>query len=307
MSIEASGTRHRKEMSRVDFLGSIKSISEKEFLLFRNYIMDHTGISIPPEKSYLIETRLSKLMAESGFDAFEAFYDFIIENEDPPAMQRKIINAITINETLWFRDETPWKILEARALPRLVEAIRVGRKTRARIWCAAVSTGQEVYSTVMCVDNYLKKHGVKDVTLSDFDFFATDISSNVLDIAKKGRYDKISIMRGLSDYYREMYFTPCGSAWDIDPRIRGAVRFANFNLKNSFQLFGAFDIIFCRYVLIYFPDDLKKEIIRKMSGALTEGGMLFTGSYVLYDLFKDDFEPNHYENLTYYTKKAVSE
>jgi len=278
------------------------SISDTEFLLFRDYISEKSGIDIPPEKSYLIETRLSKLMADTGADTFSEFYRYIISDSDP-SMPQKIINAMTTNETLWFRDGSPWKVLEEITLPKLVEELMTGKKTRAKIWCAAVSTGQEVYSTVMCVDNYLARNNIKSVSLANFDFFATDISSRVLDIAKKGRYDAISIMRGLDEHYKSAYFVKDGPAWEIAPKIREAVRFAQYNLQNNYQAFGLFDIIFCRYVLIYFSDRQKKEIITKMHGALADGGLLFTGNYVLSELFKDHFISNHYENLTYYSKR----
>ena len=278
------------------------SISEEEFSLFKKYIARQSGIIIPPEKSYLIETRLSKFMVDVGADSFHEFYDFLISDKDP-SMPQKIINAVTINETQWFRNGAPWKVLEELLLPALVEELARGKKARVRIWCAAVSTGQEVYSTAMCIDNFLNKNRVNGVGLSDFEFFATDISSQVLDIAKKGRYGKISIIRGLDDLYKNRYFTENGAAWDIDPKIRDSVRFERFNLQNSFQTFGLFDIIFCRYVLIYFSDALKKEVITKMYDSLRNGGVLFTGNYPLCGLF-DKFRENSFENLTYYSKRG---
>jgi len=244
-------------------------------------------------------------MITAGAESFAGFYDYIISNLDP-LMPQKIINAITTNETQWFRDSAPWKVFEECLLPRYMDELGRGEKKQVRIWSAAVSTGQEIYSTAMCIDNYLGNNNVKKTDLSSFDFFATDISSDALSIAKKGRYNKISIMRGLNDYYREKYFTENGSAWDIDPGIRTAVRFERFNLMNTFQLFGQFDIIFCRYVLIYFSDDLKKKIVAKLYNSLSDGGVVFIGNYVLYDLFKDYFDVHHYGNLTYYIKKAVS-
>jgi len=278
------------------------SINENEFKLFRDYIAKNSGIIIPPEKAYLIETRLSKLMLDAGAESFGEFYNCIIKDKDP-CVSEKIINAITINETMWFRDVAPWKVLQESILPKLVEELVSGRKTRARIWCAAVSTGQEAYSAVMCVDEYLNKNRVKGVDLSSFEFFATDISGSALYIAKRGRYDKISMTRGMNDYYKEKYFENNDSVWDIDQRIRNAVRFERFNLQESFRKFGLFDIIFCRYVLIYFSDETKKEIAAKMRDSLTDDGVLFTGNYVVYDLLKDDFESRHYDNLTYYLKK----
>ena len=279
------------------------SISESEFLLFRNYIAKNCGIFISPEKTYLLETRLSRFLVDAGTDSFAKFYDYIISGSDP-LMPQKIINAITTNETQWFRDSAPWKVLEERILPGLVDKLVSGKKNRVRIWSAAASTGQEIYSTAMCIDNYLSQKNIKGISLSNFSFIATDISSNVLEIAKKGRYDKISIMRGLNDYYKKKYFKENGSAWDIDPKIRSAIRFEHFNLQDSFKNFGQFDIIFCRYVLIYFSDDLKKEIVAKVADSLSTNGILFTGNYALYELFRNNYDFDHYGNLTYYIKKA---
>ena len=278
-------------------------ISEEDFTLIRGYIKQNSGIAIGPEKNYLIETRLTRLMAESGAETFGQFYQYIKSGKDP-LIRQKIINAISTNETMWFRDASPWAVLEKIYLPRLTKALASGLKTRVRIWSAAVSTGQEVYSAVMCVDKYLQENAVKGAALSDFEFIATDISSRALDIAKKGRYDKISITRGLNENYRKKYFVMRDSAWDIEPKIREAVTFMNFNLQNDYRKLGSFDIILCRYVLIYFSDELKKEVITKMHGALAEDGVLFTGNYVLYDFFDKCFEVNHYENMTYYSKKG---
>jgi len=271
-------------------------------MLFRDYIAQESGIVISPEKAYLIETRLSKLMLDAGTESFGEYYDYIVSNKDPNVSE-KIINAITVNETMWFRDAALWKVLEEEILPNLVEDLVTGKKTRVRIWCAAVSTGQEVYSAAMSVDEYLHKNKASGINLASFDFFATDISGRVLDIAKNGRYDKISMARGINEYYKSKYFTNTGSVWDIDPKIKSAVKFERFNLQKNYGRFGQFDIIFCRYVLIYFSNEMKQEIIKKMHGSLTENGVFFTGNYVFYDFFKDGFESKCYENITYYLKK----
>ena len=277
-------------------------INENDFTLLRDYINDICGISIPAEKAYLIETKLGKLMEDSGVDAYGDFYRHIASNRDP-AMCQEVINAITTNETSWFRDASPWKLLEETYLPKFVEALSSGRQNRIRVWCAAVSTGQEAYSTAICVDDYLDRNHVAGVGLADFEFFATDISERVLKIAKRGVYDKISISRGLSERYREKYFANKGKEWSINPKIRNTVCFRQFNLQDDFRPLGRFDVIFCRYALIYFSTELKRDVINKMRAVLADGGILFTGNYVLYDLFEDGFEMNHYGNMTYYTKR----
>jgi len=275
---------------------------DNEYKQIGDFITEISGIVIPPEKYYLIETRLYRLALESGVESFDDFYNKVILPGKQQIAQ-KIINAITVNETLWFRDAVLWNCFEHEVLPELVEILASGRKKKIRIWSTAVSTGQEAYSVAMCIDNYLKKNSISHVKLSNFEIFATDISDRALDIATTGRYDKISMTRGISDYYKEAYFKQSDSAWDIDPHIKNSVKFKRFNLKNSYSDFGKWDIIFCRYVLIYFPDALKIEIISKLYEALNDNGVLFTGNYVLYNMLRDVFSAKEYGNLTYYIKE----
>ena len=289
-------------MSRTEISKRYNKLSKSEFLLFRDYIVNCCGICIPQEKDYLFETRLSGLMNDMGVKSFSELYKMLISETDSQ-LHQNVVDAITTNETLWFRDEAPWKYIEEIALPELVEAILSGKKNRVRIWSAAVSTGQEAYSTVMCVEEYLKKNKIVGVDLSNFEFFATDISSRVIDAAKKGSYDKHSISRGLSEYYKGKYFTKNCSVWDIAPEIRNAVRFMSFNLMNDYRVFGLFDIIFCRYVLIYFAESIQREIIIRMRDSLVDGGVLFTGNYAMHDLLNEFYELRHFNNFTYYVKK----
>ena len=282
-----------------------ESINENEFKLISDYVAGISGVVIPPEKIYLIETRLFKLVLDYGAESFSDFYYDVISRNDPEITQH-IINSITVNETFWFRDVLLWKCFEQEVLPRYVNALLTGEKAKIRIWSAATSTGQEAYSIAMCIDNYLKRNNITNVSLSDFDILATDISSRVLDIARTGRYDKISITRGLSEHYKAHYFRSDGAAWDLDRSITDAVRFRKFNLMDSYKIFGTFDAIFCRYVLIYFSNALKREVALNMSNSLVGGGMFFTGNYVLYDMLKEIFDVNTYGNLTYYSKKTAS-
>ena len=284
------------------------SINEREFELFKDLIAEKSGIELKPEKAYLIETKLTTLMIESGAETFSEFYDYIVSGVDTEITD-KIIEAITVNETMWFRDDTLWSFIKEETLPKLTQEFTSGKRDKVRIWSAAVSTGQEAYSMAMCVDNYLSKISRSDATnieLSNFEIFATDISGRVLNIAKKGRYDRISMSRGIDDFYKTWYFDERNLGWNIDEKIKDSVKFQKFNLKDSYDDFGKFDIIFLRYVLIYFSDELKRMVLEKMCEALTDNGILFTGNYVLFELMSEYFDINHYGNLTYYTKKLVT-
>ncbi|MDR0248770.1 MAG: protein-glutamate O-methyltransferase CheR [Oscillospiraceae bacterium] len=287
----------------MDTLQTGSQIDSREYMLLRDYVMDICGVFVPPEKSYLFETRLSRLMLEAGAGSLEELYA-ILKSRASPILRQKVIDAITTNETLWFRDEAPWVFLKNKLLPKFTEQLASGAKKRVRIWSAAASTGQEIYSAVMCVHDYLSTHKARGVDLSRFEFVATDICERVLGIARKGRYDRIGIRRGLSDYYKNKYFTQSDSAFDIDPLIRDAVTFSRFNLLDTCRALGPFDIIFCRYVLIYFNDDTKKKVLANLRGALADTGILLTGNYVFIGLFDEGYDTRHHENLTYYTKKG---
>lgn len=277
-------------------------LTSVDFKLFQKFIYDRCGIDISDDKAYLIESRLSKLLIDTGLKSYEELYNSILDSSDP-CITTKVIDAITTNETLWFRDKTPWIVMENLLMPIYIEELRSNSKSKIRIWSCAASTGQEAYSTAMLIDHYLESNGIKDITLSDFEIVATDIAVSVLDIAKKGRYDSISIMRGLEQFYKDKYFTKSGMVWELDEKIKQAVRFEQFNLQNSFMFLGKFDLVFCRYVLIYFADTLRDDIFRKIENALTRNGTLIIGSSELYYLMDHLYEMKNSANGTYYKKR----
>lgn len=278
------------------------SLSNSEFVLFRNFICERCGINIEENKAYLIETRLAKMLIDSGLNSFTELYNSIESNWDD-SIATKIIDAVTTNETFWFRDKKPWEVIENCLMPQFVEMLRNKHKTKIRIWSAAASTGQEIYSTVMCIDNYLRKNNITDIKLTDFEFIATDISTNVLEIAKKGIYDSISIKRGLELEYRELYFKKEGHVWLVADFIKNRVKFEQFNLRNSFMFMGKFDLVLCRYVLIYFSKDFRKEVLEKMTRAINKEGYFIIGTSEIYYDMDYLFEKKSYNEATYYMLK----
>lgn len=278
------------------------SLSNSEFVLFRNFICERCGINIEENKAYLIETRLAKMLIDSGLNSFTELYNSIESNWDD-SIATKIIDAVTTNETFWFRDKKPWEIIENCLMPQFIQMLRNKHKNKIRIWSAAASTGQEIYSTVMCIDNYLRKNNITDIKLTDFEFIATDISTNVLEIAKKGIYDSISIKRGLDLEYRELYFKKEGHVWLVADFIKTRVKFEQFNLRNSFMFMGKFDLVLCRYVLIYFSKDFRKEVLEKMTRAINKEGHFIIGTSEIYYDMDYLFEKKSYNEATYYMLK----
>lgn len=270
-----------------------------EFLLLQKYIEEQCGITISADKAYLIESRLYKLVLDAGLDSFEKFYRLLQSRRDPQ-MITNVIDAITTNETLWFRDKSPWEILEKKLLPQYIQELQQKKRQKVRIWSAACSTGQEPYSIAMSIDRYLTSHGITDVNLSAFEIMATDISQAVLQVAMAGRYDNISIMRGLEMGYRDRYFTNEGRVWILRDPIKKAVQFRQFNLQESFMKLGIFDVIFCRYVVIYFSETFKQELFGKIKSSLQRDGALFLGSSEVLSTYRQWFELEQYNNGIYY-------
>lgn len=275
------------------------NLSSDDFILFQKYIEEQCGISIRDDKAYLIESRLSKFLVKFSLESFEELYQMLSQQQNK-ALAEDVIDALTTNETLWFREKTPWEFMTETLLERYIQEIRQGKRFRVRIWSAACSTGQEPYSIAMCIDTYLERHGIKDITLGHFEILATDISSTVLQMAKRGKYDSISMARGLDPSYRDRYFRQEGRTWALDEKIKNAVQFVQFNLQKSFSNFGKFDLVFCRYVAIYFSESFKKEIFKKISFSLVQDGILILGNSEVFFDYKEDYDVKQYKNTVFY-------
>ncbi len=278
-------------------------LTEGTFKLFQSYISDKCGIYIGPDKKYLIETRLDGLRKEMGAATFYDLYWLIKDerNAANPLIIEKIVNSITTNETSWFRDLKPWNVLTNMLLPRYTEELKNETRKEVKIWSAAASTGQEAYSTAIAITSYLSQNELESYQRC-FNILATDISGEVLKFAEEGIYDSISVTRGLDNHYLEKYFLQSDKLWQISPAIKEMVRFRQFNLQDSFLLLGSFDVIFLRNVLIYFSDDLKKDIFKKTRDALLRDGILFIGSSEYYSGMNQYFETAKENGDIYYRR-----
>ncbi len=218
-------------------------------------------------KQYLVASRLGKLLEREKIDKLEDLVSLLERRGG--ALKEEVINAMTTNETLWFRDSHPFNILKEKILPELS-----GRSLR--IWSAASSTGQEPYSISMVIDEYKSSRPGK--LRSGEKIIATDICTNILEHAKQAEYDSLAIVRGLSDDLQRRYFEKIDSgSWKIKSSIRNRVDFRYLNLIDSYSSLGKFDVIFCRNVLIYFSAELKLDILTRMHKSLNPGGYLFLG------------------------------
>lgn len=280
------------------------SITKEEFHLIRDYIEKECGIALNEEKMYLVESRLASLIAENGCTSFTDFY-LKVKTSANEQLKTKIINAITTNETLWFRDEKPFAVLKEKLFPEFSAKLERGEKNQVRIWSAASSTGQEPYSIAMVAHEFsTKERRGRELVNGKLSILATDISSAALQIAQNARYNPIVMSRGISDDLKQRYFEQQGPVWVLKNEIKQMVRFQQFNLQHPFSAFGKFDIIMLRNVAIYFSCDFKKELFKKVAQALNPGGYLFLGTSEALVGYSNDFVSIGHNNYTYYQLKG---
>ncbi|MGA7800106.1 MAG: protein-glutamate O-methyltransferase CheR [Gammaproteobacteria bacterium] len=256
-------------------------LTPDEYQAFRVFLEDACGIVLGDNKHYLVVSRLNRLLAEEGIETLGELVQRL-KGSRRDGLRERIIEAMTTNETYWFRDGYPFEVLKSRILPELV----AGRGP-VRIWSAACSSGQEPYSISIAVQEFLAS---RPRSLTSVEVTATDISPAILKAARDARYDAMAVGRGLSEERKRRFFTGLGEQWEVRPEIRGRVRFTMANLLQSYSLLGRFDVIFCRNVLIYFSSESKRDIIGRMARALNPGGYLFLGSSESITQYSDQFE-----------------
>lgn len=270
--------------SSANTIASPLRVSPEEYKRFCTYLEKHSGIVLGENKEYLILSRLRAVQEDFKLGSFaEILRD--LEMGSSRELKIRVIDAMTTNETLWFRDSHPFDILTQHILPEI--APRVGRRP-LRIWSAAASTGQEAYSISITLKEYQSKHPGAFPT--DYEILATDLCRRAVTQAKAGRYAHYEIARGLSDYQQKRYFKRIEDVSVVNDQIKHHVRFQELNLLQSYNLLGQFDVIFLRNVLIYFSNELKTDILKRMTRALHPGGYLFLGGSEPIANYSDDFE-----------------
>lgn len=249
------------------------ALDSKEFDRFRQFLQEVCGIALAENKQYLVTTRIRKILQEHQLGSLGELVDLLIRNRHS-RLREQVVDAMTTNETFWFRDNHPFEYFQSTLLPKLQQ--RTGQGP-IRIWSAACSSGQEPYSISMLVEEYRRqsRQGLPRAV----EIVATDISATILKQAQEGIYDKMSLLRGLSVARRDAFFDPVDNdCWRVKPFIRERVQFKPLNLIDAYGGLGRFDMIFCRNVLIYFSAELKQDILRRLYAALKPGGMLVLGS-----------------------------
>ncbi|WP_419811317.1 CheR family methyltransferase [Bacterioplanoides sp.] len=257
------------------------TISADEYKKFRQILEGSSGIMLGEGKEYLVTSRLRRLLERESLATFSDLMQKMTANKK---LQESVVDAMTTNETLWFRDDHPYRIFREKLLPELA-----AKRRAPKIWSAACSTGQEPYSLSIEIEEYKRKN--PGALPAGERIVATDISPSALASAKAGKYQQLAIRRGMSDGYLKAYFSPDeNDSWTINSQIKSRVDFRPQNLQQNFSLLGKFDIIFCRNVLIYFSSDLKLDILKRMHASLNPGGYLMLGASEAMNNLQDYYE-----------------
>jgi len=231
-------------------------MTPRDFDYLRTLLKSASGLVLTDDKQYLIESRLLPVAKKLKYDNIDAMVAELRRSE-ATSLKNQIVEAMTINESFFFRDKTPFDNFENIMLPKLLEAKKAQK--HLRIWSAAASTGQEAYSLSMIMQEH-----AAELEGWRIEIIGTDLCSEALEKAKSGIYSQFEVQRGMPVKYLVKNFKQVGSMWQVNSKIRSSVQYRQFNLLNSFNLLGRFDIIFCRNVLIYFDKETKSDIIERM-------------------------------------------
>ncbi len=269
-----------------------------EFEFLRGFLKARSGLALAPEKRYLAESRLGPLCRRYNLASLSELIGRL-RAAGGNDMEVAVVEAMTTNETFFFRDKAPFEIFQQVLLPRYLQTRAAAR--RLRIWCAAASTGQEPYSLAMILSEMAAK-----LTGWRIEIVATDICTEVLEKAKAGLYSQFEVQRGLPIQMVLKYFTQVGDQWQITPAIRGMIDYKPINLIKEFSHLGSFDIIFCRNVLIYFDAPTKAEVLKRLAAALPDDGTLLLGAAETVLGLSDAFIPHPEHRGIYVPSRAAA-
>ena len=254
-----------------------------EYEYLRKFLRDHSGLDLSADKQYLIESRLLPLARKAGISGIGELVQKL-QGAGSGALVTSVVEAMTTNETFFFRDKVPFDHFRDTIMPEIIKA-RAGRRS-VRIWCAAGSTGQEPYSLAMS----LKEMGAA-LTGWRVEIIATDLSQEVLEKAKAGIYSQFEVQRGLPIQMLVKYFKQTGETWQVNPELRAMIQHRQLNLLQDFSHLGTFDVIFCRNVLIYFDQETKINIFNRLARQIEPDGFLVLGAAETVVGLTDTFKP----------------
>jgi len=262
------------------------------------YVYSLCSITLDASKGYLIENRLASLVEETGCGTYSGLV-LRAKSDASRALERRIVDAITTNETLFFRDTAPFDLLRHKIIPELVDRRQRTGAACIRIWSAACSTGQELYSIAILLKELLgdpDRYGVR--------LLGTDISDQAVARASRGHFSPVEISRGLTEAQRTRYFVQAAGGWQIRDEIRAMASFKKLNLMADFSTLGRFDVIFCRNVAIYFAEQDRISLFGRLERALDRDGCLVIGAMESLNGICPQFESKRHLRSVFYQLKT---
>jgi chemotaxis protein methyltransferase CheR len=247
---------------------SSTEIHSDNYRFLQEHVYSHTGIVLEQDKHYLFESRLTPIVKQLGLGTINDLCALLLATSKPE-ISRKVVEAMTTNETYFFRDPAHYEAIRTVLLPRLRQD-RAASAKKLRFWSAAASTGQEAYSLAML----LLEEGFGDWNIQ---ILGTDFSSQVLERARSGKYQQIEVNRGLPTSLLIKYFRRSGVDWQLNEAVCRMVHFEAMDLRSSMRALGPFDLVFCRNVMIYFDAATKKAVLKELHGTLFQDGWLMLG------------------------------
>jgi len=266
-------------------------ILPENYRFLQEHIRSQVGIVLEDDKHYLFESRLGPIVKQHGLGSINNLCA-LLRNKRDIELAHQVVEAMTTNETYFFRDPSQYDAIRTVLLPRLKEERRDTKKLR--FWSAASSTGQEAYTLAML----LLENGWQDWNIQ---ILGTDFSARVVERARSGVYQQIEVNRGLPAALLVKYFRRSGLDWQISENVRQMVRFETIDLRKSMRTLGPFDLVFCRNVMIYFDSETKRKILNEIHGTLFRGGWLLLGGAETASCPEDKFQRQPVGNVTVYT------
>ena len=272
---------------------SIAVIDPKNYKFLQEHVYSHSGIVLEGDKHYLFECRLAPIVRQLGLESIDDLCA-LIQLSHHPEVGHHVVEAMTTNETYFFRDLSQYDAIRTVLLPRLIEDR--GDTKKLRFWSAASSTGQEAYSLAML----LIEAGLSNWNIQ---ILGTDFSSQVVERARSGRYQQIEVNRGLPATLLIKHFRRSGTDWRLSDQVRRMVSFETIDLRRSMRALGPFDLVFCRNVMIYFDATTKMNILKELHGTMFRGGWLLLGGAETAFGVEEYFEKLTVGNATVYVAR----
>jgi chemotaxis protein methyltransferase CheR len=277
-------------------MGSQTQVTEilpENYRFLQAHVYSKVGIVLEDNKHYLFESRLAPIVQQFSLGSINNLCALLLAKRNPEIGQQ-VVEAMTTNETYFFRDPAQYEVIRTALLPSLKEERQVTRKMR--FWSAASSTGQEAYSLAML----LLKEGFQDWNIQ---ILGTDFSSSVVERARSGSYQQIEVNRGLPASLLLKHFHRSGLEWQLTEPVRKMARFETIDLRKSLRTLGPFDLVFCRNVLIYFDNETKRNILKELHSTLFRGGWLLLGSTEAAFGLEEWFDRKTFGNVTVFVAR----